>query len=69
MSARPQQALPEIAAERHDGERGRIAADAPEAELREGQQAGEAVDEVERCRRDREDAGRDGDADDVVRAA
>src|SRR5205807_2444580 len=49
-----------------DGERGGIAADAPEAELREGQEPGEAIDEIE-CRGcDGEDQRREGHADDVV---
>src|SRR4029453_11390675 len=44
-----------------------VAADAPEAELGEGQEAGEAVDQVQ-CRRcHREDQRRYADADDVVR--
>src|SRR6185436_11087153 len=65
----PQHAPPEIAAEGDDGERRHVAADAPEAELGEGQQAGEAVDQIERRRRHGEDQRRDADADDVVRRA
>ena len=55
-SDRPIQKLPPKVI---DGERGGVAADAPEAELGEGEQAGEAVDEVERRGRDREDQRRD----------
>src|SRR5882724_270439 len=61
-------ALPEIAADRHNRECRRITADTPEAELRERQQTSKAVDEIQRRRRHGEDAGRDGDADNVVRA-
>ena len=67
ISAAQTQAHPEVAAEGHHRERRGVAADAPEAELGERQQAGEAVDQIERRRRDREDQRRDADADDVVR--
>src|SRR6202030_265358 len=64
---RPDEAPPEAAAERHDRQRRGVAADAPEAELGEGQQTRVAVHEIECRRRDREDQRRDADADDVVR--